>query len=62
MGCLTCAEARVAMLTMRGLSDAMIADELGIGIGTVRTHQKQLLAKTETRSKAEAAHLLTRIS
>jgi len=59
---LTCAEARVAMLTMRGLSDAMIAERLGIGIGTVRTHQKQLLAKTETRSKAEAAHLLTRIS
>ena len=59
---LTCAEARVAMLTMRGLSDAMIAEQLSIGIGTVRTHQKQLLAKTETRSKAEAAHLLTRIS
>ena len=59
---LTCAEARVAMLTMRGLSDAMIAEQLGIGVGTVRTHQKQLLAKTETRSKAEAAHLLTRIS
>ena len=58
---LTCSEARVAVLTMRGLSDAMIADQLGIGIGTVRTHQKQLLAKTETRSKAEAAHLLTRI-
>lgn len=55
-------EARVAMLTMRGLPDAMIANELGIGIGTVRTHQKQLLAKTETRSKAEAAHLLTRIT
>jgi DNA-binding CsgD family transcriptional regulator len=59
---LTGAEARVAVLTMRGLSDAMIAAELGIGIGTVRTHQKQLLAKTETKSKAEAAHLLTRIS
>jgi DNA-binding CsgD family transcriptional regulator len=58
---LTCAEARVAMLTMRGLPDSTIAAELGIGIGTVRTHQKQLLAKTETKSKAEAAHLLTRI-
>lgn len=58
---LTCAEARVATLTMRGLSDATIAAELGIGVGTVRTHQKQLLAKTDTRSKAEVAHLLTRI-
>jgi DNA-binding CsgD family transcriptional regulator len=58
---LTCAEARVAVLTMRGLSDSMIASKLSIGIGTVRTHQKQLLAKTETNSKAEAAHLLTKI-
>jgi DNA-binding CsgD family transcriptional regulator len=58
---LTPAEARVAMLTMRGLSDAAIAEQLGIAIGTVRTHQKQLLAKTETKSKAEAAHLLTRL-
>jgi DNA-binding CsgD family transcriptional regulator len=49
------------MLTMRGLSDATISERLGIGIGTVRSHQKQLLAKTETRSKAEVAHLLTRI-
>lgn len=59
---LTRTEARVAMLTMRGLPDGMIANELGIGVGTVRTHQKHLLAKTETRSKAEAAHLLTRIT
>jgi len=59
---LTPMEAQVAALTMRGLSDATIAGELGIGLGTVRTHQKQLLAKTETRSKAEAAHLLTRLS
>jgi len=59
---LTAAEARVAILTMRGLSDSTIAEQLGIGVGTVRTHQKQLLAKTETRSKAEVAHLLTRIS
>jgi DNA-binding CsgD family transcriptional regulator len=59
---LTRMEARVAMLTKRGLPDATIAEQLGIRVGTVRTHQKQLLAKTETRSKAEAAHLLTRLS
>ena len=59
---LTRMEARVAMLTMRGLPDATIAEQLCISVGTVRTHQKQLLAKTETRSKAEAAHLLTRLS
>ena len=59
---LTHMEARVATMTMRGLPDATIAAQLGIGIGTVRTHQKQLLAKTETRSKAEVAHLLTLLS
>lgn len=59
---LTRMEASVAALTMRGLSDDTIAAQLGIGVGTVRTHQKQLLAKTETRSKAEAAHLLTRVN
>jgi len=59
---LTRTEARVAALTMRGLPDATIAAELGVGIGTVHSHQKQLLAKTGTRSKAEAAHLLTRLS
>lgn len=59
---LTPMEARVAMLTMRGLTDGAIAEQLGIGIGTVRSHQKQLLAKTETNSKAEVAHLLTRLN
>ncbi|MFL6758506.1 helix-turn-helix transcriptional regulator [Sphingomonas sp.] len=59
---LTPMETRVAMLTMRGLSDQTIAAQLAIGVGTVRSHQKQLLAKTQTRSKAEAAHLLTRIN
>jgi len=59
---LTRMEASVAALTMRGLSDDTIAGQLGIGVGTVRSHQKQLLAKTETRSKAEAAHLLTRVN
>ncbi len=57
---LTAAEARVALLSMRGLDDASIAVQLGIGVGTVRSHQRQILAKTETRSKAELAHLLTR--
>jgi DNA-binding CsgD family transcriptional regulator len=59
---LTPMEATVAMLTMRGLPDAAIAAQLGIGLGTVRSHEKQLLAKTESKSKAEIAHLLTRLS
>ncbi len=59
---LTAAEAKVAAFTMLGLSDIEIAERLSIGPGTVRSHQRQVLAKTETRSKAEAAHLLTRLS
>ncbi len=59
---LTPAEARVAQSSMRGLSDSAIAASLNVSIGTVRTHQQHILAKTETRSKAELAHLLTRLS
>jgi DNA-binding CsgD family transcriptional regulator len=58
---LTATEARVAESSMRGLDDATIATRLGIGIGTVRSHQRHILAKTDTRSKAELAHLLTRL-
>ncbi len=58
---LTATEARVALSSMRGLDDASIAARLGIGIGTVRSHQRHILAKTETRSKAALAHLLTRL-
>jgi DNA-binding CsgD family transcriptional regulator len=59
---LTPTEARVAGLSMRGLDDAAIAGALGLGIGTVRTHHKHLLSKTETHSKAELAHLLTSLA
>lgn len=59
---LTRMESRVAMLTMRGLPDATIAEQMDIAVGTVRSHQKELLAKTRTNSKAEVAHLLTRLT
>ena len=58
---LTATEARVALLSMRGMDDATIAARYGIGVGTVRSHQRHILAKTETRSKAELAYLLTRL-
>jgi len=57
---LTPAESRIAALSMEGLQDAEIAERIGVGIGTIRTHQRQLLAKTGCGSKAELAHLLTR--
>jgi DNA-binding CsgD family transcriptional regulator len=59
---LTPKEAHVALSSMRGLDDASIARLEGIGVGTVRTHQRHILSKTGTRTKAELAHLLTSLS
>jgi DNA-binding CsgD family transcriptional regulator len=59
---LTDAEARVADGLRLGKPDEDIASVLGVKVSTVRTHIKMILAKTETRTKAEAAHLLTLLS
>jgi len=56
---LTKAEARVASGLRLGKSDDAIAAALGLKVSTVRSHVKSILGKTETRSKAELAHLLT---
>lgn len=58
---LTLAEARVAAHLVSGRTDEIIAVNLGLAVSTVRSHVKAVLAKTHTRSKAEAAHLLTHI-
>lgn len=55
-------EAAVAELLRQGQLDAEIAQAFGVRLSTVRTHVRMILAKTETRSKAELAHLLTRIA
>ncbi|MBX3564427.1 MAG: helix-turn-helix transcriptional regulator [Sphingomonas sp.] len=57
---LTLSESRVAALSMEGLQDGDMATRLCLGVGTVRSHLRQILAKTGCRSKAELAHLLTR--
>lgn len=59
---LTEAEARVADGLRLGKPDEDIASVLGVKVSTVRSHIKMILAKTETRTKAEAAHLLTLLS
>lgn len=59
---LTAAEDRVAEYLMRGETDGAIAYRLGIAVSTVRTHVKVILAKTQTRTKAELAHLLTLVA
>lgn len=57
----TPAELRVAEWLVQGMGDDLIAHELGIAVSTARTHIKSILGKTQTRSKAELAHLLTMI-
>lgn len=58
----TPAELRVAERLVRGMGDDLVALELGIAVSTARTHIKSILSKTQTRSKAELAHLLTMIA
>lgn len=57
---LTRMEAMTAAELARGRTLAEIGGALGVGIGTVRTHLKQILLKTETNRQAEAVAVLTR--
>lgn len=57
---LTRAEATVAAALGRGQSLDDIATQTGVGLGTVRTHLKRILAKTGTHRQAQAAALLAR--
>ncbi|PTD16869.1 helix-turn-helix transcriptional regulator [Sphingomonas fennica] len=57
---LTRTEAAVAAALGRGASLEDIASGMGIGLATVRSHLKRILAKTGTHRQAEAAALLAR--
>jgi DNA-binding CsgD family transcriptional regulator len=57
---LTRAEGAVAAALGRGSALNEIADDLGVGPATVRSHLKRILAKTGTHRQAEAAALLAR--
>ena len=57
---LTRAESAVAAALGRGAAPDEIAADLGIGLATVRSHLKRILAKTGTHRQAEAAALLAR--
>lgn len=57
---LTRAEARVAVRVGQGLRPHEIADELHVGLETVRTHLKRIYAKTGTRGQVELALLIRR--
>ncbi|NUS03362.1 MAG: response regulator transcription factor, partial [Nonomuraea sp.] len=51
---LTRREAEVLALVAAGLSNLQIADKLGIGAGTVRSHLARILAKLSARNRAHA--------
>ncbi|WP_374654619.1 helix-turn-helix transcriptional regulator [Phenylobacterium sp.] len=57
---LTRSESVVAAALGRGASLDEIAAETGVGLATVRSHLKRILAKTGTHRQAEAAALLAR--
>lgn len=57
---LTLAEARVAAGIAEGLAPEQVAQRLNVGIGTVRSHLRQALAKTGTHRQNELAALITR--
>lgn len=57
---LTRTEAAVAAALGSGQSLEEIAAQMGIGLGTVRTHLKRILSKTGTHRQAQAVALLTR--
>lgn len=59
---LTRREAKVATQLMCGCTLQEIADETGVGIGTVRAQTKAILAKTGTKRQAELVGFLTRLA
>lgn len=54
---LTPREQQVLMLLPRGLSNAQMADELGVAVGTVKTHVERILYKLGLNSRVQAALL-----
>src|SRR5690606_10958093 len=57
---LTASEATVTEAIADGMAPEQIARHLGIGVGTVRSHLRQALAKTGTHRQNELAALVTR--
>ena len=51
---LTPREREVARLMARGLTNPQIAEELGIGFGTAKTHVSQVIAKLGVSTREEA--------
>lgn len=58
---LTAAETRVAALLASGLGLTAAASVLGVSLNTVKTHARQVFAKTDVRSAAALARLVASI-
>lgn len=58
--CFTATEARVAAYLMNGCSIHQTAAELGMRMGTAKTHLKSIFLKTHTQRQAQLACLLLR--
>jgi DNA-binding CsgD family transcriptional regulator len=58
---LTAAEAATALEAASGDGLPAVAQTLGVGPGTVRTHAKAIFGKTGVRGQADLARLLTRL-
>lgn len=56
---LTPKEADVCLWIMRGLSDQAIATQAALSIWTVRSHIKNIFAKTGVTARSELTHLIT---
>jgi DNA-binding CsgD family transcriptional regulator len=50
---LTSTEYKIALLVKQAKRNQQIADELGIGEGTVRTHLRSIFKKLKIKSRAE---------
>lgn len=58
-GHLTCRETDVLQLLAKGYCNKTIASELGIGVGTVKTHVKGVLGKLNATARTHAVVLAT---
>jgi DNA-binding CsgD family transcriptional regulator len=57
---LTAAEAKVAVRLAQGLDPKAIAESLGHGVGTTRSHLKRVMEKTGARRQADLVRLILR--
>lgn len=57
---LTGREVEVLHLVAAGWSNKMVANDLGMAVGTVKAHLKAILGKLNARTRTEAAHVALR--